>query len=373
LIVGSGIALAADIVVIEEIVAKVNGDVITRTELERSRRQMEAEMKQQGLTGPKLVSAIQEREGSILRDRIDQLLLVQKAKDLNINVEGELSKQIAEIQKRLGVADPDKFHAAVKEQLGVSFEDWKSDMRNQMMTERVIRQEVGGQISIPKAEVEKYYQEHKAEFVREERIFLRDIFLSTKDKDAAAVEKKAKDLVARARKAEKFFDLARDNSESQTAQSGGDLGGWKRGELHPDIEKLVFDKPRNHVTDPIRREDGFLIIKVEEQHQAGQAPLEEVEGEIMNRLYMPRFQPRIREYLTRLREQAFLEIKPGHIDASAAPGKDTTWKDPAQLKPETVTKEEVASQGRRKRLLWLVPIPGTNTTPASSSKTAKMK
>jgi parvulin-like peptidyl-prolyl isomerase len=373
LIVGAGIALAADIVVIEEIVAKVNGDVITRTELQRSRRQMEAEMKQQGLTGPKLVSAIQEREGSILRDRIDQLLLVQKAKDLNINVEGELSKQIAEIQKRLGVADPDKFHAAVKEQLGVSFEDWKSDMRNQMMTERVIRQEVGGQISIPKAEVEKYYQEHKAEFVREERIFLRDIFLSTKDKDAAAVEKKAKDLVARARKGEKFFDLARDNSESQTAQSGGDLGGWKRGELHPDIEKLVFDKPRNHVTDPIRREDGFLIIKVEEQHQAGQAPLEEVEGEIMNRLYMPRFQPRIREYLTRLREQAFLEIKPGHIDASAAPGKDTTWKDPAQLKPETVTKEEVASQGRRKRLLWLVPIPGTNTTPASSSKTAKMK
>ncbi len=373
LIVGAGIALAADILVIEEIVAKINGDIITRTELERSRRQMEAEMKQQGVTGEKLAAAIGEREGSILRDRIDQLLLVQKAKDLSINVESELSKQIAEIQKRLGVADPDKFHAAIKEQLGVSFEDWKSEMRNQMMTERVIRQEVGGQISIPRAEVEKYYQEHKAEFVREERVFLRDIFLSTKDKDAAAVEKKAKDLVARTRKGEKFFELARDNSESQTAQNGGDLGGWKRGELHPDIEKLVFDKPRNHVTDPIRREDGFLILRVEEQHQAGQAPIEEVEGEINNRLYMPRFQPRIREYLTRLREQAFLEIKPGYIDASAAAGKDTTWKDPAQLKPETVTKEEVASQGRRRRLFWLVPIPGTNTTPASSSKTATMK
>jgi len=373
LIVGAGIALAADILVIEEIVAKINGDIITRTELERSRRQMEAEMKQQGVTGEKLAAAIGEREGSILRDRIDQLLLVQKAKDLSINVESELSKQIAEIQKRLGVADPDKFHAAIKEQLGVSFEDWKSEMRNQMMTERVIRQEVGGQISIPRAEVEKYYQEHKAEFVRQERVFLRDIFLSTKDKDAAAVEKKAKDLVARTRKGEKFFELARDNSESQTAQNGGDLGGWKRGELHPDIEKLVFDKPRNHVTDPIRREDGFLILRVEEQHQAGQAPIEEVEGEINNRLYMPRFQPRIREYLTRLREQAFLEIKPGYIDASAAAGKDTTWKDPAQLKPETVTKEEVASQGRRRRLFWLVPIPGTNTTPASSSKTATMK
>jgi len=93
-----------------------------------------------------------------------------------------------------------------------------------------------------------------------------------------------------------------------------------------------------------------------------------VEGEIMNKLYMPRFQPRIREYLTTLREQAFLEIKPGYIDSGAAPGKDTAWKDPAQLKPETVTKEEVASQPRRKRLLWAIPIPGTSSSGSSSSK-----
>ena len=99
--------------------------------------------------------------------------------------------------------------------------------------------------------------------------------------------------------------------------------------------------------------------------------MEEVENEIQNRLYMPRFQPKIREYLTKLREQAFLEIKPGFLDAGAAPGKDTTWRDPAQLKPETVTKEEVASQPRRKRLLWAVPIPGTKSSSSSSSKEAK--
>lgn len=82
----------------------------------------------------------------------------------------------------------------------------------------------------------------------------------------------------------------------------------------------------------------------------------------MEKLYMPVFQPKIREYLTQLRQEAFLEIKAGYVDTGAAPGKSTKWTDPAQLKPETVTKEEVASQTRNKRLLWLIPIPGTSTS-----------
>lgn len=360
---------------VEEIIAKVNGDIITRTEISRSRKQSEDEARRQGQTGVKLQQAMKEREGTLLRDRIDQLLLVQKGKDLNINVEGEISKQLAEIQKQLKIADRDKFEIAVKEQLGVPFEDYKSEMRNSMLTERVIRQEVGGSINIPRAEVQKYYEEHKTEFVREERMFLAEIFLSTEGKDEATVaqvEKKAKDLVARVKKGEKFPELARDNSDSQSAQNGGDLGGWKKGELSPDIEKLVWEKDRSFVTDPIRRPNGFLILRVMERHTAGQAAFEDVENEIQNRLYTPRFQPKIREYLTKLREFAFLEIKPGYIDAGAAPGKDTTWKDPAQLKPETVTKEEVASRKHRKKLLWAVPIPGTSTKPAdASSKSVK--
>jgi parvulin-like peptidyl-prolyl isomerase len=370
-LVVSALLPAADIVVIDEIVAKVNGDIVTRSEIDRSRKALEADLRQQGLTGVKLQQAMKEREGSLLRDRIDQLLLVNKAKELNLNVDSEISRRMAEIQKQLNEPDPDKFQRIVREQTGMSFEDYKNDMRNSMLTERVIRQEVGSQINIPRADVQKYYEEHKAEFVREERIFLREILLSTEGKDAATIaliEKKAKDLVARARKGERFPELARDNSDSKSAQDGGFIDGYKRGELSPQIEALVWDKERNHVTDPIKLPNGFLILKVDEQHKAGQAPFEEVEGEIQNRLYMPKFQPKIREYLTALREQSFLEIKPGWTDIGAAPGKDTTWKDPAQLKPETVTKEEVAAQPRRKRLLWMVPIPGTKAASSSSSK-----
>ena len=102
------------------------------------------------------------------------------------------------------------------------FEDFKNDMKNQMLRERVIRQEVGERISIKHEDMEKYYNEHKADFVREEQIYMREILVSTEGKDeagVAAAKKKAKDLVSRARNGERFPELARDNSDSVTAKS----------------------------------------------------------------------------------------------------------------------------------------------------------
>jgi|YelNatPaOPRAMG01_1025707.scaffolds.fasta_scaffold00742_2 parvulin-like peptidyl-prolyl isomerase len=357
---------AGDVQVIDEIVAKVNGEIITKSELERSRRQMAAELRQRGLTGAALEKALKEREGDLLRDRIDQILLIGRAKELNINVDNELSKYLAEIQLQNKIADPDKFQAWIREQSGMTFEDFKAEARNSMLTQRVIRQEVGEKIRIPKAEIQKYYEEHKGDFVREERVFLREILVSTEGKDAAGVaaaEKKAKDLVARARKGEKFFELARDNSDAASASQGGDIGGFRKGELDPAIEKLIWDQPKNYVTDPIKRPNGFLILKVDEHQKAGQASLEEAEPEIMDILMRPIFQPKVREYLTQLRRDAFLEIKDGYVDTAAAPGKDTRWTDPAQLKPETVSKQDVMARTRRKRLLWMIPIPGTHAKP----------
>ena len=206
---------------------------------------------------------------------------------------------------------------------------------------------------------------------RDERVFLREILVSTEGKDAAGVaaaEKKAKDLVARARKGERFPEMARDNSDAVTAQNYGDLGGFKKGELAANVETAVWDKPKGYVTDPMKLPNGFLILKVDDHQKAGQAELADVENEIMEKLYTPRMGPAVREYLTKLRQDAFLEIKSGYVDSGAAPGKNTAWQDPAQLKPETVSKAEVANKTRRKRLLWAVPVPGTKAKDTSSSK-----
>ena len=365
------LSLSADIAVIEEIIAKVNGDIITRGEIEKSRRQFEAELRARKVPSPQLEEALKEKEKDLLKERIDSLLLVQKGKEMNINVDAQLSKYIADIQRSTKTADLEILAKEIREQTGMSFEDWKADVRNNMLTQRVIGQEVQSKINVPKQEVQKYYEDHKTEFVREERVFLREIFLKMDGKNDALVDKKAKDLIARAKKGEKFPELARDNSDSDSAQQFGDIGGFKKGELDPAIEEWAFKSTRNAITDPpLKRGNGLLILRVDEVHKAGQAAFEEVENEVMERVFMPRMKPAMQEYLTKLRQEAFLEIRDGFIDTGAAPGKDTKWTDPAQLKPETISKEELANQKRRKRLLG-VPILGTSKSAMKPEKEKK--
>lgn len=365
LVLASAVALsAADTIVIEQIVAKVNGDIVTRSELDRIRQENQLEMQQRGVSAAQIRTAMQEREKDLLRDRIDSLLLIQRGKDLDIKVDTEISKRLAEIQLENKIADVDKFQQWIKDNVGKSYEDFKQDLKNQMLTQRVIGSEVGSKITIPREKIVEYYEKNKTTFVRQEQIYLREILVSIEGKDAAgiaAAEKKAKDLVARARKGERFSDLVRDNSDAVSAKQGGDLGGWKKADLLPELATASWDKPKGYITDPIRVPAGFLILRVDEHVKEGQATLADVENEIKERLYMPLYQPKIREYLTSLRGQAFLEIRDGFADTGAASGKDTRWQDPAMLKPETVSKEEVALRKHAKRLLWMVPIPGTST------------
>ncbi len=365
---------AAEVLVVEQIVAKVNGDIITNNDLMRARRVIVEEMKARKVSAVEMETAIAAAEKNILRDKIDSILLASKGKELSINVDGEISKYLAEIMVKMKVANQEDLSKMITEQTGQSFEDWKSEMRTNMMTQRVVRQEVGSKINIKKEDLAKYYEEHKTEFVREEEIYLRELLLSSEGKspaEVAGLEKKAKDLVARLRKNEKFNVLVREFSDSQTKAEDGDIGWMKKGMLSKPIEDMVFKGQKNFVTDPIKLPNGWLILRVEDFHLAGQAELEQVENEIMEKLYMPRFQPQMREYLTKLRMNAFLEIKEDFLDSGAAPGKNTAWTDPAQLKPETVSKEEVASRRRMKRALWVVPIPGTKTSATSKSQSVK--
>lgn len=363
------LAFAADVKVVEEIAAKVNGEIITRGELEQTRKEIEQGLRQEGMTGAKLQDAVKQYTANALRDQIDQLLLVQKGKDLNINVDSEITRQLADIQVQARdkdgnrITDPDKFHQYIQEQTGMSFEDYRDRLKRQMLSQRVIGQEVGYRMNMPEADLRKYYDEHKADFVRKEQVFLSQILISTEGKNpeqAAAAEKKAKDIVARARKGEKFSDLVRQYSDDpETARNGGSLPPYQRGIMPKDMEDVVFKEKKGFVTDPFKRPQGFVILRIDDRFEAGQASFEEVKDQIQEILTRPKMEPKIREFLTRLREEAFLEIKDGYVDSGAAPGKDTRWHDVAQLKPQTTTKEEVAAQVHRHKKLLFIPIPGT--------------
>src|ERR1017187_7895975 len=354
------VGFAADNVkVVEEIAAKVNGDIITRGELARKRVEIEAEAKRQGLSGPRLQQAVDEYTANALRDEIDTLLLVQKGKDLNISVDADVTRRLAEIQVQQKISDPDKFQAFIRENTGMSYEDFKLQMKNQMLTQRVIGSEGARTVHLPEAEAQKFYEEHKSEYMRKEsQVFLSQIVISTEGKtpeQVAVAEKKAKDLAARAQKGEKFNELARDNSEDvETAKNGGQIGPMSKGLMDKPIEDLVFAQKKGFVSEVIRRPASFLILKVDERFEAGQATYEEVKNELQDRLTQPKMEGKVRIFLTGLREDAFLEIKEGYIDSGAAPAKDTRWKDVAQLKPQTTTKEEVAARVKR-HLLWVIP------------------
>jgi len=356
--------------IVDQIVARVNGDIVSQDELARFAREFSKEMQSQGASQSQIQQEIAKRQQDALRDRIDELLLTQKGKELNINVDSDLSKYMANLQRQSGMTDPEKFHDYIRQQSGRSYEDFQSETKNQFLTREVIGHEVGRRISISDKEVEDYYNAHKQDFVRDEKVYLSEILISTQGKDPAAVlaaEKKAKQIAADASKGQRFSELARDNSDATTAKEGGVLGGYKKGELTQQVEDAVWKLPKGSVTQPIKIPTGFEVFRVDDHTKAGLAPLADVKPEIENQLYGPKMQPKVREYLTELRRHAFLQIKPGYLDTGAASGQNTTWQDPAQLKPETVTKAEVEQKTRRKRLLWAIPLPGTETTVTGKS------
>jgi len=264
------------------------------------------------------------------------------------------------------ITDNEKFKDYVRDQTQMPYEEYKQKMTNDLLVRRVIGQEVGGRIAIPEPELRKYYEAHAGDFVRKEQVFLSQILVSTEGKtpdQAAAAEKKAKDIVARARKGEKFSELvAAYSDDPETARNGGQIPPRQRGQSIKAIDDIIFKEKKGYVTDPIKTPSGFYILRIDERFDAGQASFDEVKDQIQEIMAGPKMEPKIRELLTRLRQEAFLEIRDGYVDTGAAPGKDTRWHDVAQLKPQTTTKEQVAAEHRRHKHLLFVPIPGTTST-----------
>jgi peptidyl-prolyl cis-trans isomerase SurA len=324
----------ADGTVIEDIIARVNNQIITRTEFNRAKEQTASELKQQSVseTDPKF----KERDKDVLRDLIDQQLLLEKGKDLGITGDTELVKRLDEMRKQMNLASLEDLEKAAQQQ-GVSFEDFKQNIRNNIITQQVIGSEVGRNLKISQQETQDFYNKHKPELERPEAVHLEEILVSTqppqsqqeanKNPDAAqedpaklqAAEQKANQLLKDIRGGAKFEEVAKKSSDGPTASQSGDLGIFKRGELAKELEDKTFSMKPGEVSDVIRTKQGFLILKVAEHYSAGIPPLNEVEPQIQEQIYMQKLQPALRTFLTKLREQAYIDIKPGFVDTGASP------------------------------------------------------
>jgi peptidyl-prolyl cis-trans isomerase SurA len=329
--------------VVEEIIARVNNEIITRSELEKARAAA-AEDAQQDCSGrcsqEQLQVAIEDRQKYALRDLIDQSLLAQRGKDMGINVKPEVVKQLDEIRVKNNLKDLDELEKAVSSQ-SVNWEDFKNNIENRLLTQEVIRREVGSHITIGHDDAMKYYEEHKKDFVRQEQVALRAIEIKTegkKESEIPELKAKAQKLHDRVKDGEDFGELAKRFSDGSTAQQGGYLGVYKRGELSKELEDVVFKMKKNEMTDVIETKQGFLILQVLEHYEEGEQPFNKVENEIMDHLYNERMEPALRDYLKTLREQSYVVVKPGYQDMAGGGNSEI---EEVSATPET-TKEKKA-------------------------------
>ena len=265
---------------------------------------------------------------------------MQRAKDMGISVESDVIKRLDDVRKQNGLASLEDLEKAV-ESSGLAWEDYKTTIRNGLLTQEVVRREVGSHINIGNDEVKKYYDAHPQEFTRPEQVVLSEIFLSTEGKspeEIESVQKKAEDLRNRVVKGDDFNEIAKRYSEGSTAKDGGDLGTFKQGELAPQLEEVVFKMDKGQITDVIQTKTGFEVLKVENHYQAGLQPMDKVENEIMNQLYMVKMQPQMRDYLAQLREESYVMVKPGYIDSAAVAGASVIQE--VQPTPDVATKKK---------------------------------
>ena len=347
-------AFGAD-TVIEEIVARINSSIVTRSDFEKAKEQAAQEAKERGQN-----DQTPKREQDTLRDLIDQQLLVQKAADLGITGDTELIKRLDDIRKSMNLATMEDLEKAAESQ-GVSYEDFKQNLRNNIVTQAVIGREVGSHIQITKEEAQQFYDEHKPELERPEQVALSEILIAPVKADPnskeappeptqeqiAAAEKRANDLLAQIKAGAKFDEIARKNSDGPTAAQGGDLGEFKRGMLSKDLEDKTFAMKGGDVTDVIRTRQGFIILKVTQHSSAGVPAFKEVEPQVQEAIYLKKLQPALRAYLTKLREEAFIDIKPGFEDTGASPNQTQ----PVYMAADSPQGKEGAEQKKKKKFL----------------------
>ena len=335
--------------VVEDVVVRVNDQIISRSDVERSEQQLEQDAQQQQTSPAELA----ERQKDMLRDMIDQQLLLSKAKELGFNADADVIRQLDQIRIENKMSSMDELERAARQQ-GVSFEDFKAKIRNQILTQQVVRDEVGRRLQMSQVEEAKYYQEHAKEFERPEQVKLSEILVPLPENATPAeivqAQKKADDLKTKVMQGADFADVAKKSSGGPSAAQGGELGLFKRGALAKVLEDQTFELKPGESTQPIRTRQGFVILKVTGHDVAGPAPMKEVEPQIQEALYMNAMQPALRAYLTKLREQAYVDIQPGFLDSGASAKETkpvfTAYAPPPVKKKKVLQKARYDGSGR---------------------------
>ena len=302
--------------VIDEVIAQVNDDVITLSMLKRETKEQIEALKQSGMTEQQATEEATKRQAELIATLINERLLLQKGKELDLanEIEAEVNRRMLQIAEGQGINSIEKLYQAMQ-QSGLNPEDVRRTMRAEMMKQAVFQQEVDRRVYLGFStdEVKKYYDAHLDKFRKPESVKLSEIYLSTKDKDEASVKARALELIAQIRAGADFGALAAANSEREKngkrtgPEDKGYVGEFDLPQLREDLLASLKDVKAGGVTEPIRTPDGYQILRVDARTPASATPTFN-DNRVREAMLIER-QPKEREsYLQNLRNEAFIKI-----------------------------------------------------------------
>jgi peptidyl-prolyl cis-trans isomerase SurA len=305
--------------IINRIICRVNNEIITQRQFEREQQKLRDDLGQR-YSGAELETHVRQQSADLLRSMIDEDLLVQKAKDEDINVETDIIKQLDQIRESNHLNSLQDLEKEVEKQ-GMVWEDFQDHMRRQLLVQQVIEREVGSRITITTQDCRKYFEAHREEFNSPAGKRLGEILVSVNDKRTQEeASKRAQEAIADLKGGAKWEDTVKKYSDDTGNGTMGDIGFVKEGTMAPMVADAVAKLDVNDYSDPIQVKSGYLILRVLEVRTAGTPKFEEVQQQVNETLYNQQMQGALRKYLGELRLQSYIQMAPGYIDTGAVKG-----------------------------------------------------
>jgi peptidyl-prolyl cis-trans isomerase SurA len=326
LVAAATLAVPMQAEIIEQVLVKVNGDIITKTELENRqiealRRRMGGQVNAEALKNDgELRKALLEVTPGILVDAIDELIVIQIGREKGYRLQDDQFKSWLEnMRKSNNLEDDQKFQAALKQE-GMTIDDLRKNVERTFLVQRVQQDEVGQKLSITEEEGRQYYLAHKGEFVEPATVTFREILVeipTTTQGGQAGVNvgaddqarKEAEAVRARIVAGEDFGKVAAEVSDSASKANGGLIGPFALSDVSDALKKTLASMKPGDVTQPMRAPNGYQILKLETMTEAVAQPFESVRDIVADRVYEIRQQSEMKKFLARIRSQAIIEWK----------------------------------------------------------------
>lgn len=310
----------ASTVLVERIIARINNKIITQRQYDKEREDLHAKLAQQ-YSGQKLEQEFDQQSKTLLRDMIDQDLMVQKAKDDDINVDTDVIKRLDQIRQQYNLKSLQALQDGVEKD-GMNWEDFKDQIKRQLEMQQVISREVGSRIMLTRADAQKYFEAHKEQFDSPPGVHLAEIMISTEKHTPAEAEKLAQKARSEIQNGARFADVAKELSDSASAKEGGDVGFFKQGTISDAISKAIAKVDVGDVSPIIKTQYGYMIFKVLERRVGQRPTFDQIANQVMNYIYDQKVQEGLRPFLTDLRKESYIRLAPGFVDTGAPPGGD---------------------------------------------------